>query len=301
VTWRRSLWLSSLIMSVLLAIGGWILSRLYIPGETTNVMNVRSIFPAGGAFRVPDAKNNWQGFGFAGNFRFFSRPSPEARNDLRKLAEENFSRSRWKKELALFDGGIYALKPAGKGYLMFCLFSRRGTDYWADMRSGNSLDFGRRAFERFIVNLEIEGEKAAPEVQAQVAALARGIPWFFMQSLAQLLGAMAVAFMLIFLIQYRVNLFGGSCPNRGEPAAGICTPQATLRQSVFRRRRIAACCLCQEGDLLVIYRFRRPFRKIALQDVRRNVIWGKSSFRYRDIRLILNYADFQRWRTLLMD
>jgi hypothetical protein len=263
-------------------------------------MGVSSIFPAGGYSRVVDAKNHWQGFAFARNFRFFSRPAPQAGMDFQKLVKNNFSRSPLKQDLDLFDGGVYVLQRAGKGYRMFCIFCRGGVNYWADMRSRDSLHFSRQAFERFLLNLEIAGEKPAAAVAGQIAALHRRISPLVVQSPGVLLGMMAGIFALVMMVMTAVMRFSGSCPRRAGLAEGACTPFATLRIGGFARRKITACCLCREGEFLVIYRFRRPYLKIDLRNGRQEITWEKCSFRYRNIRVILNYEDFQHWRTQLL-
>jgi len=301
MTWKRMLLVLALVMLAILLSVYFVISRQVIPGQAMTIMGASSIFPGGSLASVPDAKNNWQGFAFAGNFRFFSRSSPRAREDFEKLARENFAAAPLKTDLALFGGGIYVLQKVGKGYRMFCLFHKGAMNYWADMRSRDSLHFSRQAFERFILNLEIDGEKTAPRARAQVAALAGRIPFFFMQSPAQLLGMMAAVFVLTLLISALANRTSGSCPRRADLAEGACTPFATLRIGGFGRRKITACCLCREGEFLVIYRFRRPFLKIDIRGARPEITWGKSSFRYRHIRVILKYEDFQRWRSVLME
>ena len=300
MTWKKSLWLASSIMLVVLLIVYYFISRQRVPGRDMRIMGVSSIFPAGGYSRVTDAKNNWQGFAFAGKFRLFFRPSPRAREDFVRLAKENFSRAHWQQDLALFGGGVYVLQRARKGYRMFCLFYRDGVNYWADMLSGNSLDFSRQAFERFMLNLEIGGEKTAAVVAGQIAALHGKISPFFMQTPAQLLGMMAAIFTLVMMLIFALMRFSGSCPRRAGLAEGACTPFATLRIGGFARRKITACCLCREGEFLVIYRFRRPYLRIDIRRERQKIIWGKNSFRYKNIRITLDDEAFQEWRFRLM-
>jgi hypothetical protein len=280
----------------------FVVSRLEIPGSEIEIMGVRSIFPAGRNSPVLDAKNGWQGFAFPGHFRFFRRPSAQARDDFQKLKRENFSATPLQADLDLFAGGLYVLQKAGKGYRLFCLFGKGSANYWADMASANSLDVSRRAFERFILNLEMGGEKVSPAVAGQLAALrGRVSPWL-MQTPGQLCAMIGAFFFLALTITYLVNRFSGSCPRprSSDPGSGTCTPYATLRVGGFGRRQLTACCLRQEGDQLVIYRFRRPYKKIAIAAARHEIIWESSSFRYQNLRIILPYNDFQRWQAVLM-
>lgn len=300
MTWKKSLWLASSIMLAVLLIAYFFISRQRIPGRDMRIMGVSSIFPAGGYSRVMDAKNNWQGFAFAGKFRFFFRPSPRAREDFLRLAKENFSRALWKQDLALFGGGVYVLQRARKGYRMFCLFYRDRVNYWADMLSGNSLDFSRQAFERFMLNLEIGGEKTAAVVAGQIAALHGKISPFFMQTPAQLLGMMAAIFALVMMVILALMRFSGSCPRGRSGQAETCTPGATLAIRGFGRRQVTACCLCREGEFLVIYRFRRPYLRIDIHRERHKIAWGKNSFCYKNIRITLDEEAFQEWRLRLM-
>jgi hypothetical protein len=297
MTWKKSMWLTFFVMLSVMLIVNFIFSRQSIQGNTMKIMGVSSIFPAGNYSRIPDAKNGWQGFGFAMNFRFFFRSSPQARLDLRKLVKDNFSRSPLKQDLALFDGGAYILQKAGKGYRMFCLFSRGDTNYWADMFSPSSLHFSRQAFEQFILNLEIDGQKTSAVVAGQIDSLHNKISPFFMQTPAQLLGMMAIICALAMFIAVAANIFSGSCPLRLDLTPEACTPGATLLVRGFGRRRVGACCLCREGDFLVIYRFRRPFLKIDMSTERQNVLWEKNSLRYKNYRVILDEDDFQNWRS----
>ena len=300
MTWKKTLWLTFFIMLAVMLIVYFVISRQSIQGNAMKIMGVSSIFPAGNCSRIPDAKNGWQGCGFTGNFRFFSRSSPQAREDFQKLVKENFSRSPLKQDLALFDGGVYVLQRAGKGYRMFCLFYKGGVNYWADMLSRDSLHFSRQAFERFILNLEIEGEKTAAAVVGQIGSLHGKISPFFMQTPGQLLGMMATIFTLVMLFAAAMIRFSGSCPRRQDQAGEACTPGATLAIRGFGRRNVTACCLCREGEFLVIYRFRRPYLKINIRRERQDIVWEKRSFRYKNIRVTLDDDDFQNWRLRLM-
>jgi hypothetical protein len=297
MTWKKTLWLTFFIMLSVLLIVNFIIARQRIQMDARKVMGVRSLFPSGNCSRIPDAKNGWQGYGFTRKFRFFSRSSPHAREDLQKLVKDNFSRLTLRKDLALFDGGAYILQKAGKGYRMFCLFSHGDTNYWADMFSPGSLHFSRQAFEIFILNLEIDGERTSPAVAGQIGSLHKKISPFLMQTPAQLLGMMTVIFTLVLLITLAVNIFSGSCPRRRELSPEECAPGATLLVKGFGRRRVSACCLCREGESLVIYRFRRPFLKIDIRNERQNIIWEKNSLCYKNIRVVLDEDDFQHWRS----
>ena len=116
-----------------------------------------------------------------------------------------------------------------------------------------------------------------------------------------MMGLMAAIFLLVTGITYGLNRFSGSCPRRADPAGDECTPYATLRIRGFARRQLNACCLCREGDFLVVYRFRRPYLKIDLRSERQEIAWERTSFRYMNIRIIMAYEDFSKWRLRLMD
>ncbi len=264
----------AIMSAVLLAVAYFIL-RLDFPGQAMEVMGVRSVFPAGVHVPVADAKNGWQGYGFAGRFRFFLRPAVAAQKDFHQLAEKNFGRLPLKQKLDLFGGGVYAMHKKGKGYRLVCLFFRGGVVYWADMVSADSLYFSRRVFERFMLNLEIEGEKVSPAVAGQIDRLHGEISPFFMQTPGQLLAMMAAFFILTMLIVYAVNRFSGSCPRRTDWPVTVCTPRATLVVRGFARRQVTACWVSLEGESLVIYRFRRPFLKIDLGSERSHLILEK--------------------------
>lgn len=308
MTWRRVLVLVFVVMLASLLPVYLFVARQEIPGASIEVLGARSVFPAGGHAPVSDARNGWQGFAFAGGLRFFQRPTADAAADLRALKRENFAAAPLLADLDLFAGGFFALRRANKGYRLFCVFHEGGTAYWADMRSSSSLDFALRAFERFIVNLEIGGRRAGPRVAGQLAALRRGIPWLTVQTPIQFFALMGGIFALTLLIVYFVFRLSGAPPRRaGTPGAESaggppewCTPWATLRSGGFGRRKTSACCLCLEGDALVIYRFRRPLLKIDLRQERQELEWEKSGFRYKNFRVIMNYADFERWRLRLM-
>ncbi len=289
-----------LIMLAVLGIVYLVVSGQDIPGRAMTVAGASSIFPAGDPSRVTDARNGWQGYAFAGNFRFFSRPSAQAREDFQKLARENFGRAALRQDLALFAGGVYVLQKAGKGYRLFCIFAKGGVNYWADMRSRDSLHFSRQAFERFILNLEIEGEKTAPIVAGQIAAFHGKISPFILQTPGQLLGFMAAIFTLVLVFVTALVRFSGSCPRGANRDGEGCTPGATLAIREYGRRQVTACCLCREGEFLVIYRFRRPYLRIDIRGERRDIVWEKRSFRYKNIRVTLGDDDFQNWRLRLM-
>lgn len=302
MTWKKMLWLMGCIMLAVLLAVSVIISRQRIAGSERSVLGARSVFPAGDFAPVRNAENGWQGIGFARGFRFFSRPAPRAREDFRELVLKNFSGLPLRAELSLFSGGVYALQKAGKGYILFCVFYKSDTLYWADMVSADSLDLSRQAFERFILNLEIAGGKPSPAVAGQIRSLQGKIPLFFMQSPGQLLGMMALFFILVLLLSTAANLYSGSCPPRKDMAPEeACTPGATLYVRRFGGRKVSACCLRREGEFMVVYRYRRPFMKVDIRSERQKIIWEKSSFRYENIRIILKYEDFQRWREILMD
>lgn len=311
MTWRRVLVLVFAVMLASLLPLYFFVARQVIPGASIEVLGARSLFPAGAHAPVSDARNGWQGFAFSGGLRFFQRPAADAAADLRALKRENFAAAPLLADLDLFAGGFIALRRANKGYRLFCVFHEGGTTYWADMRSSSSLDFALRAFERFIVNLEIGGRKAAPGVSGQLAALRRRIPWLTMQTPAQFFILMGGVFALTLLIVYFVFRLSGAPPRRPGPEAAPameddggrqewCTPYATLRIGGFGRRKTSACCLCLEGDTLVVYRFRRPFMKIDLRGERQELEWERSGFRYKSIRVIMDYGDFEKWRLRLM-
>lgn len=297
MTWKKSLGLIFFIMLAALLTVNFIMARQRIQVQPGKILGVRSLFPAGRCSAVRAAKNGWQGFAFAANFRFFSRSGPRARDDFKKLLKDNFSRSPLQQDLALFDGGAYILQKAGKGYRMFCLFYHGDTNYWADMFSQGSLHFSRQAFEQFILHLDIDGKGTSPAVAGQIRSLQKKVSLFFMQTPAQLLGMMAAICALTMFIAVAVNIFSGSCPRRQELLPEVCVTGATLVVKGFGRRRVIACCLCREGDFLVIYRFRRLFLKIAMSTERKNVIWDKNSLNYKNYRVILAEDDFQNWRS----
>lgn len=297
MAWKKVLRLVFFIMLGVWLTVAFVISRQRVQGQTREIMGVRSLFPAGAYSPVRDAKNGWQGYGFARNFRFFTRASSRPRDDFEKLVQENFSRSPLKQDLALFDGGAYFLQKAGKGYRLFCLFFYGGTNYWADMASPDSLHFSCAAFESFILSLEIGGARTSPAVAGQIRGLHEKISPFFMQTPAQVLGLMAAVFALVMLIAVVVNVFSGSCPRRQDAAPGACVAGATLVVRGFGRRRVSACCLCREGDSLVIYLFRRPFLKIDARSERQNIVWEKNSLCYKHVRVLLTEDDFQNWRS----
>jgi hypothetical protein len=286
MTWKKMLLLMGFIMLAVLLAAFVIFSRQRIAGSERTVMGVRSVFPAGASAPVRDAENGWRGFGFARGLRFFSRPAARGREDFRELVRNNFSSLPLSVELSLFDGGVYALQKKGKGYRLFCVFYRGGTSYWADMASADSLNSSCLAFERFILHLEIAGERPAAAIAGQIASLHQRVPVFFM---------------LVLLVSTVVNLYSGSCPQRRDWAVETCSPGATLIVRRMGGRKITACCLCREGEFMVVYRYRRPFMKVDIARERQKIIWETSSFRYENIRLILKYEDFQRWRAILMD
>jgi len=300
MTWKKTLLLIFFIMLAVLLAANFIMGTLRIPGRSQEVLGVRSIFPAGNYSPIPDAKNGWQGYGFAGNFRFFRRPALQARDDFQKLLKDNFSRLPLRQDLALFEGGAYFLQKARKGYRMFCLFFNGRTVYWADMLSAHSLHFSRQAFEEFILNLEIDGQAVSPAVPAQVRSLHARISPFIIQTPFQLLAMIAGAFLLALLIVAAVNIFSGSCPRRHDMPAEMCTPRATLVVKGFARRQVTACCLCLEGESLVVYRFRRPFFKIDMPSERQHIVWKKKSLYYKNYRVILSEEEFQHWRSRLL-
>jgi hypothetical protein len=300
MTWKRTLWVMLFVMLAVWISVYFILSRQEIPGNELSVLGVRSVFPAGNYAAVPDAKNGWQGFGFSGNFRFFSRPSARAGEDFKELIKKNFSHLSLKTELSLFEGGFYALQKSGKGYRLFCLFFKGPMNYWADMHSADSLHFSRQAFERFMLNLEIDGEKVSPAVTGQMAALRRRISPFFMQTPGLVLGFMAGICLFTLWMTAMINSFAGSSPRRFDMPVEALTPGATLSVRRAGRRRVTACCLCLQGESLVIYRFRRPYLTIDIRRERQDIIWGKKSFRYKNIRVILDNDSFQNWRLRLM-
>ncbi len=304
MTWRKMTALMTALMLLGLGAMFFVFSRQELPGQRRELLGVRSVFPAGEPAPVAGAENGWQGYAFAGRFRFFRRFSADAAADHLELARKHAAGAWQRADLDLYAGGLLALRRANKGYRVLCLFHRQGVNYWAELASSSSLDFGLQTVERFVLNLEIGGEKAAPALAGQLAALRGGIPPLAMQTLPQMMGLMAALFLLVAGITYLANRFGGSCPRRlrslsGEGAAE-CTPYATLRVGGFGRRQISACCLCLEGDWLVIYRFRRPYMKIDLRSERGEIAWEKSAFRYKKIRVILRYEDFERWRLRLL-
>jgi hypothetical protein len=278
----------------------FVVARLDIPGEETEIMGVRSVFPLGDPVAVPDAENGWQGVSLPGRFRFFRRASSSPREDFQALKRKNFPGAPPRADLDLFAGGLVVLQRQAKGYRMTCLFHEGDAIFWADMVSTSSLDLSCRAFERFMLNLEIGGRRVSAQASGQVAGWRRRVSPFVMQTPGQLLAMMAALFALVLLIIWRVNRFSGSCPRRADPCGDECTPHATLRISGFARRQLSACCLCREGEALVIYRFRRPFMKIDLRSERQHIAWEKTSFRYKNIRVTMAYEDFAKWRLRLM-
>ena len=300
MTWKRMMIVMGGIMLLALAVMFYFLSRLDVGGDPREIMGVRSVFPAGEYAPVAGAENGWQGYAFAGRFRFFRRSSADAAADHLELARKNAAAAWRQADLDLFAGGLLALSRANKGYRVLCVFHHDGVNYWADLVSQSSLDFGLQIVERFLLNLEIGGEKAPPALAGQLAALRARISPLSMQTLPQMMVLMAAIFLLVMGITWTVNRFSGSCPRRADPSADECTPYATLRISGFARRQLNACCLCREGDFLVIYRFRRPYMKIDLRSEKQEIAWERTSFRYKNIRVIMDYEDFAKWRLRLM-
>ncbi len=300
MTWRRMTALMAALMLLALGVMFFFFSRLEIPGRRLEVLGVRSVFPAGDYAPVAGAENGWQGYAFAGHFRFFRRPSAAAGADHLELARKNAADAWRRAELDLFAGGLIQLRRANKGYRVLCLFHREGMNYWADLASNSSLDFGLQIVERFLLNLEINGEKAPPSLAGQLAALRRRVSPFAIQTLAQMMALMATILLLVTGVTYLVNRFSGSCPRRVRSVSGEgvneCSPYATLRIGGLGRRQITACCLCLEGDFLVIYRFRRPYLKIDLRSEREEISWEKAAFRFKNLRVLPRYEDFERWR-----
>ncbi len=157
------------------------------------------------------------------------------------------------KELKKFPGGKYYVKKAVHGYSVTSFFHLGSRTYWADMTSLSKFSKYKKAFDLFLENLEIGGEKSLIkrkdlEAKIPLSIMRSEVTVFFLSSGAILF--LSVFYLLLFPIF-------GSCRGR----EGQCYSLAVIKfgRSIFSGAR--PCCLCISGDKAVAHtKFYKDFR-----------------------------------------
>ena len=179
------------------------------------------------------------------------------------------------------------------------MFRSAGRIYWLDMVSSSTLDHSRRAFDDCILNLSIGGKATEPGIREELDAISRSVSIWVIQSPNRFILMLGGLFFLFGGGIFMVMHLSGSLPRNKNPDVDFCSPQATLVERRIGRRRNTPCCLCLEGEELVVYRFRRPYLRIPLGKETGNPRLEKKSIRYERYRIVLEEENLQLWRTRL--
>ena len=297
MTWQRSLKLTLVIEMLVLAGLYALFTTMEVKTEFRTLDGIYSRFPVGAA-RPLDLKE-WKGFGLSPRFRMLWKDFPDPAGSFRELEEKSLTNHLRKSPLSLFDGGVYVIWRRPKGYTLTCVFRNAGRIYWIDMVSTSTLDHSRRAFDDCIPNLRIGGKTASPAVRKELDAISRSVSIWFIQSRNRFILMLGGFFLLMGSGMFMLMRFAGSLPRGKNPDVDFCSPQATLVERRMSRRRNSPCCLCLEGEELVVYRFRRPTLRIPLTKGTNGLRLEKKSLRYDRYRIILEEEDLLRWRTRL--
>ncbi len=298
MTWKGSLKLV-IVLQLLVLLGLYVFFSsvfLQVKCEPRTFGDVSSLFPSGPA--DPLVLNGWKGFRLPYRFRIFCKDFPDPVEGFRELVQKSLKNPYLQKPLSLFDEGLYVIWRQPKGYNLTCLFRRAGRIYWLDMASSSTLDYCQRAFDTSILNLQVRQEAVSAKVKEELSAISRSISPWVIQRPEWFIMMLAGLFVLIWCVIYLVMRLAGACPRDKSPDLDFCTPQATLIERGLGRRT-TPCCLCLEGEELVVYRFRRPYLRIPFVREKENLRLEKKAIHYQKYQILLGEEDLQRWRVRL--
>ena len=155
-----------------------------------------------------------------------------------------------RQDLALFDGGVYVLQKAGKGYRLFCLFSKGGVNYWADMgRAIRCISAARLSSASFSTWRSTAKKRRRPWPGRSPPGM-RKFRRSSCRRPAQLLGLHGRDFHAGPGVHYGAGPFQRLLSARGRIRDGeACTPGATLVVREFGRRQVTRLLPLPRGGI----------------------------------------------------
>lgn len=241
--WRKTFKIIFLIQLIVLFIVYFILSKIKINMTELEVDGVKSLYPQGEY--LSQKKRGWQGYVFSNSFRLFYQDFSDAEKNFSVLIKENLEKYRRKKWLSLFNKGIYVFHKLNKGYFLACIFKRANRIFWVDMTSSSTLDYYKKAFDDFILNMEINGEKTSQTVRRELHAFNSEISILDMQNPDLLILFMGVIFLFTLMVVYFVMRLSGRCPSSEDQYGKFCSEGATIITKKFGRKS-SPCCVCHK-------------------------------------------------------
>jgi len=256
-------------------------------------LGIRSLFPSDD-YRSYTSQG-WEGFQFRGDLRVLARHYPDPHAHLDPLLENAYDRYQLKKDIPLFDRGVYVLRKKSKGYILAAIFIHKERIYWLDMVSNSTLDFKLHLFHQLLTHLEIDGETVSSSLEAALPVPGAEISFFTIQpSVIFLLMFTLILFVSLGLVYLIFHLATRPPPPQTDGILRLCTRDVMVTYRKGWQRSNSPACLCREGDRLVIYRFRKPIQTIDLSREGHLLKRRKKTLTYGNFSVRVSDADLRR-------
>jgi hypothetical protein len=260
---------------------------------TLSGLGITSLFPS--TEYQPASSQDWWGFRFPGNLRMLVRDYPDPHNHFDTLLEKAYPRYRLKKEIPLYERGMYVLRKKSKGYILAAVFIRGTRIYWFDLVSNSTLDFNLDLFHQLLVNLKINGEPVDSGLSEQLPAPGGEISIFTIQPPGIFLLMFSVILLFTLALVYVIfHIATRPPPRKMDGILRICTRDVTYTYRKGWQRNSSPACLCREGDTLVLYRFRKSILKIDLNQEGNLLKRKKKNLIYHNYFIRISDDDLRR-------
>lgn len=260
---------------------------------TLSGLGITSLFPS--TEYEPASSQEWWGFRFPGNLRILVRDYSDPHDHLDNLLENAYRRYRLKKEIPLYERGVYVLRKKTKGYILSTVFIKDTRIYWFDLVSSSTLDFNLNLFHQLLINLEINGEPVDPRLADQLPVPGGEISIYTIQPPGIFLVMFCVLLVGILVLVYVIfHLATRPPPPKMDGILRICARDITYTFRKGWQRNSSPACLCREGDTLVLYRFRKSILKIDLNQEGNQIKRKKKNLIYQNYYIRISDDDLKR-------
>lgn len=282
-----------LIQLIVLVVVYFFILKIKINMIESEVDGVKSLYPQGEY--LSQKKRGWQGYVFSNSFRLFYQDFSDVEKNFTVLIKENLEKYQRKKWLSLFDKGIYVFHKQNKGYFLVCVFRKDNRIFWADMTSKSTLDYYKKAFDDFILNIEISGEKTDLIVRRELLEFESKISVLDMQNPDLLILFIGAIFLLTLMLIHFIMRLSGRCPLSEDHYGEFYSEGATIITKKFGRKS-SPCCVCHKRNFLIIYKFKKEFLKIDLDSEKEEISFQSNFLLYKSHKIILAENEFQKLR-----
>lgn len=229
---------------------------------TIKEIQLSSLFPSV-SYESYESKG-WLGYKF-GSLRILYRDYEDAVSALPLLIENRFKKYKIKREISMFEKGVYVLSKRSRGYIITAVFAQNNRIFWFDIVSHSNLDIQKDLFHKLLSNLTVNNHKVNPRINQELAKISKDISFLTILSIDIFIMMFSVIIVfslgLVYLIFHLATL---PPPKKQDGTLKICTRDITYTYQKGWKRNNSPACLCRENYNLIIYRFKKEILKIDL-------------------------------------